>query len=183
MAEKPTRHPYRLRGRINHITPRQVVGLVRAWWCNMAREYLEEGLALIFNEEGEMIPKFAIRLPNGLILSVEGAEYRSWSKAPETEADLAAKMAAAIATTDWPAVNALYGSRQALTLTSEQVAAEHAAAAKPARRMAPKVVSPAPTAVAAIQEQAESPAPQQPQPRKATSLKAVTDLLSRSAAQ
>lgn len=74
-----------------------------------AREQLEEHLAKLIHEDYEMVSTFEIRLPNGLILGVEGNPNRKWREPPESEAHMMAKLREAILTTDWAAVVALYG--------------------------------------------------------------------------
>lgn len=142
-----------------------------------------------------MIPKFEIKLPNGLILSVEGDPNRSWKVKPESESQLALKMAEAIATADWPAVVSLYGSKTAKSQAALEVSREQAAqvtASKPRQRaVMPPLNLNNPIAPSQQQERAiQVPAPTQPSElaadvpvsrasaRRQTSLRAVTDLLS-----
>ena len=167
-----TRQAAQPQGRINYI--RDAADRLRAWWDETVREHLEEGLAIIFNEGAEMIPKFEIRLPNGLILAVEGAQYRAWSGKPETEAGLAAKISHAISTTDWSAVVGLYGSKVAQQQATLELQTEQMAQRQPRRVTAKQALAMQPTAP--MVESPMLPMPQQPQ-RRNTSLKAVSDLL------
>lgn len=141
-----------------------------------------------------MIPKFEIKLPNGLILSVEGDPNRSWKVKPESESQLALKMAEAIATADWPAVVSLYGSKTAKSQAALEVSREQAAqvtVSKPRQRaVMPPLNLNNPIAPSQQQDTAKVPAPTQPSElaadvpasrasaRRQTSLRAVTDLLS-----
>lgn len=81
---------------------------IRAWAIN-AREQLEERWAQIIHEDHEMVSRLDIRLPNGLIIGVEGDPNRSWRQGPEAESVMMTKLRQAISTTDWSAVVALYG--------------------------------------------------------------------------
>lgn len=81
---------------------------IRAW-AIQAQEQLKERWAQIIHEDHEMVSRLDIRLPNGLIIGVEGDPNRSWRQGPEPESVMMAKLRAAISTTDWSAVVALYG--------------------------------------------------------------------------
>ncbi len=81
---------------------------IRAW-AIQAQEQLKERWAQIIHEDHEMVSRLDIRLPNGLILGVEGDPNRSWRQGPEPESVMMAKLRQAISTTDWGAVVALYG--------------------------------------------------------------------------
>jgi hypothetical protein len=81
---------------------------IRAW-AIQAQEQLKERWAQIIHEDHEMVSRLDIRLPNGLILGVEGDPNRSWRHGPEPETVMMAKLRQAISTTDWGAVVALYG--------------------------------------------------------------------------
>jgi hypothetical protein len=78
-------------------------------WALQAQEQLKERWAQIIHEDHEMVSRLDIRLPNGLILGVEGDPNRSWRHGPEPETVMMAKLRQAISTTDWSAVVALYG--------------------------------------------------------------------------
>jgi len=81
---------------------------IRAW-AIQAQEQLKERWAQIIHEDHEMVSRLDIRLPNGLIIGVEGDPNRSWRQGAEPESFMMAKLRAAISTTDWSAVVALYG--------------------------------------------------------------------------
>jgi hypothetical protein len=85
---------------------------IRAW-AIQAQEQLKERWAQITHEDHEMVSRLEIRLPNGLILAVEGDPDRSWRQKPEPESIMMAKLRAAISTTEWAAVTALYGKAPA----------------------------------------------------------------------
>lgn len=114
-------------------------------WVIWAQEQLQERWAQIIHEDREMVSRLEIRLPNGLVLAVEGDPNRSWRQAPETESVMMAKLRAAIASTDWAAVVALYGRPPALAATHEpldlstvtRLAQEQAAATPRKPRAAP----------------------------------------------
>lgn len=118
---------------------------IRAW-AIQAQEQLKERWAQITHEDHEMVSRLEIRLPNGLIVAVEGDPDRSWRQKPEPESVMMAKLRAAISSTDWGAVVALYGkapapvSAETLDLTPAQarVAQEQMQAAAPRKpRAAP----------------------------------------------
>lgn len=145
-----------------------------------------------------MIPKFEIKLPNGLILSVEGDPNRSWKVKPESESQLALKMAEAIATADWPAVVSLYGSKTAKAQASLEVSREQQAAitataprrraAQPTLTLDKPIQAPAPTpqqppATESTQQDVTEVPANRPRVQRQTPLKAVTDLLSKAQPQ
>lgn len=118
---------------------------IRAWAIN-AREQLEERWAQIIHEDHEMVSRLDIRLPNGLIIGVEGDPNRSWRQGPEAESVMMTKLRQAISTTDWSAVVALYGRpptmlapspAQEAPLNLTEVAQAQAAAAPRKPRAAP----------------------------------------------
>lgn len=111
-------------------------------WTTWAQEQLKERWAQIIHEDREMVSRLEIRLPNGLVLAVEGDPNRSWRQAPESESVMMAKLRAAIASTDWAAVVALYGKAPAAVPAQEpldlgRVAQEQAQAAPRRPRAAP----------------------------------------------
>lgn len=114
-------------------------------WTTWAQEQLKERWAQIIHEDREMVSRLEIRLPNGLVLAVEGDPNRSWRQAPESESVMMAKLRAAIASTDWAAVVALYGkapaavqAQEPLDLNQARIAQEQMQAAAPRRpRAAP----------------------------------------------
>lgn len=109
-------------------------------WAIQAQEQLKERWAQITHEDHEMVSRLEIRLPNGLILAVEGDPNRSWRQKPEPESIMMAKLRAAISTTEWAAVTALYG--------------------KPPTALAPAVAQP-------LDLVQEAPQPPVPKPRQA----------------
>lgn len=120
---------------------------IRAW-AIQAQEQLKERWAQIIHEDHEMVSRLDIRLPNGLIIGVEGDPNRSWRQGPEPESAMMTKLRQAISTTDWSAVVALYGrpptmlaqppvDSSASTLDLGRVAQEQAQAAPRRPRAAP----------------------------------------------